>query len=137
MLALATKEAAGCAVLGYALRLRGIRVYSHMGVSDAERAKAQELVVAVDLELDSASYPQTDELARAANYAEIVRIADESARLRPDRLLETFALRLARRLLEQFPATERVRVAVTKALVPVAPTTDEASVEVTLNKAVA
>lgn len=124
-------------VLGYALRLRGIRVHSHMGVSDAERARAQELVVAVDLELSGDAYPTTDEIDRAADYAEIVRAADESARERPDRLLETFALRLARRLVERWPAALRARVAVSKAVVPIEPSTDEATVEVTLGGALA
>ncbi len=124
-------------VAGYALRLRGIRVHSHMGVSDSERAKPQELVVAVDVELAGEVYPATDELERAVDYAEIVRFADESARERADRLLETFALRVARRVVDHWPAAERVRVAVTKAAVPVKPATDEASVEVTLGKAFA
>lgn len=119
-------------VFGYALRLRGIRVHSHMGVSDAERARAQELVVAVDLELNGDTYPTTDDIERAADYAEIVRSVDESARERPDRLLETFALRVARRLVERWPAALRVRVAATKAVVPIEPRTDEATVEVTL-----
>lgn len=119
-------------VQGYALRVRGIRVQSHMGVSDAERAHPQELVVAVELELPGASYPYVDELTRAADYAEVVRIADEAARERPDRLLETYALRVARRVADRFPAAEKVRVAVTKANVPVEPRPDEATVEVTL-----
>ena len=118
--------------MGYALRLRGIRVHSHMGVSDAERARAQPLVVAVDLELNGDAYPMTDEIDRAADYADIVGIADECARQRPDRLLETYALRVARRLVERWPAALRVRVAVTKAVVPIDPRTDEATVEVTL-----
>jgi dihydroneopterin aldolase len=124
-------------VVGYALRLRGIRVHSHMGVSDAERERPQELVVAVDLQLNGELYPATDEIDRAANYAEIVRVADESARERPDRLLETYALRVARRLTALWPAAEAVRVAVTKAAVPVVPKTDEATVEVTLGRALA
>jgi dihydroneopterin aldolase len=121
-------------VVGYALRLRGIRVHSHMGVSDAERARLQELVVAVDLELSGELYPSTDELERATNYAEIVRAADEAAREQPYRLLETFALQVARRLAALWPAVERVRVAVTKAVVPVWPPTDKATVEVTLGR---
>lgn len=120
-------------VRSYALRVRGIRVQSHMGVTDAERAHPQELVVAVELDLPGSSYPLVDELSRAADYAEVVRIADEAARERPDRLLETYALRVARRVEERFPVAERVRVAVTKAAVPVEPKPDEASVEVTLS----
>jgi dihydroneopterin aldolase len=122
-------------VLGYALRLRGIRVRSHMGVSDAERSAPQELVVAVDVELNGDGYPTTDEIERAADYAEIVRTVDQSARERPDRLLETFALRVARRLVERWPAALRARVAVTKAAVPIEPSTDEATIEVTLGGA--
>lgn len=133
----ATRALAGFALVGYALRLRGVRVQGQLGVTDAERARAQELLVDVDLELEAELYPSADELARAADYAEVVKVADESARQRPYRLLETFALGVARRLVEQFFGAKRVRVAVTKASVPVAPTTDEARVEVTLARAVA
>lgn len=119
-------------IVSYALRLRGIRVHSCMGVSDAERAQPQELVVAIDLELNGARYPGADELEKAADYAEIVRAADETAKEQAFKLLETFALRVARRLVRQWPSAERVRVAVTKAVVPVVPVTDEANVEVTL-----
>src|SRR6478609_6171980 len=124
-------------VKGYALRPRGIRVHSHVGVSDSERAQSQELVVAVDVELGGERYPSMDELDRAVDYAESVRAADESARERADRQLETFALRVARRLVDFWPTAERVRVAVTKAAVPVVPVTDEATVEVTLGRAFA
>jgi len=124
-------------VVGYAVRVRGIRVHSHMGVSDAERERRQELVVRVDLELDGEHYPSTDELERAADYAEVVRAAEECARERHFRLLETFALRVAQRLGDRWPAALQVRVGVTKAIVPVTPATDEARVEVTLGKRVA
>lgn len=119
-------------VVAYALRLRGIRVHGHFGVSDSERAQAQELIVAVDVELAGELYPSRDELDKAVDYAEIARAADESARGQADRLLETFALRVARRLVAHWPAAERVRVAVTKAAVPMVPATDEATVEVIL-----
>lgn len=123
---------AASTVTSYTLRLRRVRVESRMGVSDAERAHPQELHVAVDLELAGELYPRADELQGAADYAEIVRAVDESARERPYRLLETFALRVARRLAERWPSAARVRVAVTKAFVPVSPATDEATVEVVL-----
>lgn len=122
-------------VLGYALRLRGVRVSGHFGVSDAERASAQELLVAVDLELGGEHYPRADELDLAVDYSEIVRAAAEGTRGQGDRLLETFALRVARRLGEQWPSAAYVRVAVTKAAVPTTPAPDEACVEVILGAA--
>lgn len=134
MTAPASRQVTRWQVAGYALRLRGICVPGCVGVSDAERSKPQELMVAVDLELRGTSYPATDELHSAADYAEIVRTAAESANGLADRLLETYALRVAERLVERWPAAQRVRVAVTKAAVPVTPRTDEASVEVTLER---
>ncbi|HYQ14149.1 MAG TPA: dihydroneopterin aldolase [Polyangiaceae bacterium] len=122
-------------VVGYALRLRGIRVQGHLGVSDAERERLQELVVAVELELAGEQYPPTDEIERAVDYAAIVRIVEESVQERHFRLLETFALGVARRLGDRWPAAVRVRVAATKAIVPVSPVTDEAAVEITLGRA--
>lgn len=132
MTALASKQWPRRPVASYALRLRGIRVEGCVGVSDLERSKPQELVVAVDLELDGSYYPATDDLDRAANYAEVVRVATESADAVADRLLETYALRVADGLALRWPAAQSVRVAVTKAAVPVTPHTDEATVEVTL-----
>jgi dihydroneopterin aldolase len=123
-------------VVGYALRLRGIRVSSHVGVPDAERARLQELTIAVDVELSGEHYPRADELARAADYAEIALAAEQAASEQSYRLLETFALRLARLLGERWPAATCVRVAVTKANVPTATRVAEANVEVTLGRAV-
>jgi len=124
-------------VATYSLRLRGLRVQGHLGVSDAERATPQALNVAVDVDLSGAAYPTADDLAGAVNYAEIARVAEESAQERPARLLETFALCVARRLMARWPAAERVRVAVTKVVVPMLPPTDEATVEVTLARGLA
>jgi len=133
MTAPASRQVARWQVAGYALRLRGIHVHGSVGVSDLERSKPQELVVAVDVELGGSSYPASDDIDRAADYADIVRAVAESASARADRLLETYALRVAERLVERWPAAHRVRVAVTKAAVPVTPRTDEASVEITLD----
>lgn len=121
-------------IVVYAVRVRGIRVQSHMGVSDAEREKLQELIVGVDIELAGDAYPSTDELERAVDYAAVVRATEEGARERHFRLLETFALGLAQRLGDRWPTASQVRVAATKAIVPVTPTPDEASVEVILGR---
>jgi 7,8-dihydroneopterin aldolase/epimerase/oxygenase len=123
------------AVLAYALRVRGLRLLSNVGVSDEERAAPQELVVAVEVELPGALYPKTDELSAAADYAAVVRIAERVAQERPYRLLETIALEIASRVGDCWPMASRARVAVTKSRVPVVPTPDEATVEVTLGPA--
>ena len=73
-----------CPVLGYAVRLRGIRIDCHVGVSDTERAKLQEVVVSVDAELAGERYPTTDELERAVDYAAISCAVAQSAEGRRD-----------------------------------------------------
>jgi dihydroneopterin aldolase len=105
-----------------------------MGVSEAERAAAQELVVDIDVELGPELYPARDELEQAANYAEIVQVAQACSLQAAYLLLETFALRVASGLSERWPTAERLRVSVTKARVPVVPITDAACVEVTLGR---
>ena len=123
-------------VVGYALRIRGARVRCHVGVSEMERADAQELVVAVDVELPGHAWPTRDDLNEAADYSAVVAIANETATERAYQLLETFARRAVLRIGEHFPHAERVRVAVTKAIVPVVPRPDEATVEVVVARRV-
>lgn len=117
------------------MRVRGLRIQRQVGVSEAERSLPQELVLDVDVELPGSTFPASDELEQAADYAEIVRVASEAFRERPLRLLETYAAAVAEQLAECFRAAERIRVAVTKVRVPVRPTPDEARVEITLGTA--
>jgi dihydroneopterin aldolase len=122
-------------VSGYAIRLRGIRVRGRIGVTDTERASPQTLVVDVAVELDGESYPRGDELAQAVDYAEIAGIVEACTQKDDERLLESFVLRVARRLGERWPAANQIRVACTKASLPMMPNTDAATVEVSLRRA--
>jgi dihydroneopterin aldolase len=119
---------------GYGLHLQGIRLLGRVGVTDAERATPQALVVDVDVRLDGDSYPFGDDLAQAVDYAEVVHIVETCLPGDGDRLLETFALRVGRRLGDRWPVADRIRVACTKAHIPTMPNTDKATVEITLGR---
>ncbi len=119
-------------MVGYSLRLRRIVVPVHVGVSAGERSRAQDVLLDIDLELPVGRYPATDDLESTVDYGEIVSAADACATEQPYRLLETFVLRVARRLEVCFPQVNTLRVAGTKATVPVLPATQAAIVEVTL-----
>lgn len=123
---------AGGVITGHALRLRGIVLRVHVGVTDAERRCAQDVLLDIDLELAPDKYPTTDQVERTADYAQVVNVADACAVEQPYRLLETFVLRVARQLETCFPQVNTVRVAATKASVPVLPLTRAAIVEVKL-----
>jgi 7,8-dihydroneopterin aldolase/epimerase/oxygenase len=123
-----------CHISSYALRLRGIRVRGHFGVTDTERACPQDLLVDVDVEIEDASYPQDDDLDQAVDYAEIARVAARAAQGAADHLLESYVVRVARCLADHWPVVHKVRVACTKAHVPTTPCMDSALVEVTLRR---
>ncbi|OQX68325.1 MAG: hypothetical protein B6A08_10515 [Sorangiineae bacterium NIC37A_2] len=116
----------------YAVRLRGLRVPCHVGVPSAERDRLQDLIVALDVEHPGELYPRLDDLEVATDYGALAQIVMASAKERSFVLLETFALLVAERVTARFPRAERVRVAVTKAVVPLEPKTEEATVEIVL-----
>jgi dihydroneopterin aldolase len=119
-------------IVTYALRLRGIRVCCCIGVTELERARPQELCVDVDVEFDGECYPFGDDIAFTVDYSKMVSIVAESVNGSSECLLESYALRIARRLEGKWPGVEKVRVAVTKTHVPTSLPVDEAKVEVVL-----
>lgn len=116
----------------YAVRLRGLTVPCHVGVPPSERDRLQDLIVALDVEHKGDLYPRIDDLELATDYGVLAQIVATSAQERSFVLLETFALLVAERVNARFPRARRVRVAVTKAVVPLQPRTEEATVEIVL-----
>lgn len=100
----------------YALRLRAIRVFAHIGVGAKERAAAQELLVDLDLEFPVSALPKNDRLQRTTDYGRIVDWVVEESRT-PCRLLETYAERVLSVLLERTPVHD-ASVRITKVRVP-------------------
>lgn len=95
------------------IQLRGVRLMAHVGVPDAERAVAQELVVDVDLDYDIRAAAAADDFAQTIDYAAAREVLARVADAQPYRLIETMAERMAAALLSEF-ATPRVRVLVKK-----------------------
>jgi len=114
----------------YTLGLRKVRFQAHIGASRKERAIRQELLVDVDLVLPVSALPRRDRRRDVVDYDAVAcAVVEESAAEGGFALLETYAARVAARLLAQTPA-RRVRVAVTKAKVPTTHPVEAAVVEV-------
>ena len=112
------------------IRLRGITVYGCHGVSAAEREVGRPFEVDVELVLDLSAAGETDDLGTTVDYAavcEVVRRVNEEG---PYRLLEAFASRIAKEILEASPA-EEVTVRVRKPHPPVGSLVGAAEVEIT------
>lgn len=115
---------------GDRIRLLGITLYGRHGVTEEERAVGRRFEVDVELAGDLSAAGETDDLGTTVDYAAlfaVVRAANEAG---PYRLLEAFAERIARGVLQRFPV-EEVTVRVRKPHPPVGGPVEAAEVEIT------
>lgn len=108
------------------IHLRGIRVSSHIGVPDDERALPQTLEIDLILVPVRTFTALNDELDRTIDYHGVWQRARALAAAKPRKLIETLAEELAVDLLGD-PRIRRVGVEVRKFILP-----DTASVSVVL-----
>ncbi len=92
----------------------GIPLRARVGVSEAERASEQEIVVEVELGLDLRAAGTTDDLSRTVDYESVCDVVAAAATARAFRLIEAIAEACAASVLARFPAVDEVRVRVRK-----------------------
>ena len=112
------------------LRLHNISLYGCHGVTEAERQVGRPFEVDVELILDLSAAAQTDDLGAAVDYVEICDLVRSAHEAGPYRLLEALAGRIAKDVLDRFPA-EEVTVRVRKPHPPAGSVIGAAEVEVT------
>jgi dihydroneopterin aldolase len=100
------------------VRIADLRVETHVGVTDDERAELQPLLVSLDLRVDVAAAGAADDLDLTVDYGQItIEVAELIRSLRP-RLLETLAEKIAA-LLASHPRIAGVTVEVLKVNPPI------------------
>ncbi|MDQ6873437.1 MAG: dihydroneopterin aldolase [Actinomycetota bacterium] len=99
------------------ISLRGLTVRGYHGVHEVERARGQEFVVDVALEVDLARAAATDDLSDTVHYGELAEKLAEVISGKPVQLIET----LAGRLVEVCLADPKVQVATVTVHKPHAP----------------
>ena len=82
------------------IELRGMSFSGRHGARSAERERAQEFKVDVDVEADLSRPSRSDDLADTIDYTRIRRIAKQVIEGPPASLLEALAGRIADRVLE-------------------------------------
>jgi dihydroneopterin aldolase len=116
------------------VEIRGLSIYTHHGVTDAEQEVGQRMEFDLTLEVPHCDAVLTDRVEDTVDYSEVCDIVALAATERSHRTLERLCQVVAERLMERFDC-ESVRVRAAKPEPPVPYTVQEAGVEVTLERA--
>lgn len=111
------------------IEISGLSIYTHHGVSEAEREVGQRLVLDLRLELGETDATATDRIEDTVDYAEVCQLVTLIAQQRSHRTLERLVSSIADRLIADY-ALEGVWVKAAKPEPPIALPVDEVSVEV-------
>ena len=99
------------------IEIRGLQVNTHIGVPDAERAEAQQLLVDLRLLPLRSFSSMPDSLTATVDYFAVSQRVVSLATERPRQLIETLADEIASALLREF-ALRRVDVSIRKFILP-------------------
>ena len=116
------------------VEIRGLSIYTHHGVTDAEQEVGQRMEFDLTIEVPHCDAVLTDRVEDTVDYSEVCDIVALAATERSHRTLERLCQVVAERLMERFDC-ESVRVRAAKPEPPVPYTVQEAGVEVTLERA--
>jgi dihydroneopterin aldolase len=112
------------------VELRGLSIYTHHGVTEAEREVGQRLEFDVSFDVPDCDAVLTDRLEDTIDYAEACDIVALAATERSYRTLERLCKVIGERLMERFRC-EHVRVRAAKPEPPLPLAMQEVAVEVT------
>ncbi len=111
------------------VEIRGLSIYTHHGVTDAEQEVGQRLLLDVSFDVPSCDAVLTDRLEDTIDYSEACDIISLAATERSYRTLERLAHVIGERLAERF-GCEVVRVRASKPEPPLPLALEEVAVEV-------
>ena len=111
------------------VEIRGLSIYTHHGVTDAEQEVGQRLEFDVTLDVPDCDAVLTDRLDDTVDYAEACDIIALAATERSYRTLERLCQVVAERLMERY-GSDTVRVRAAKPEPPLPLAIEEVAVEV-------
>jgi 7,8-dihydroneopterin aldolase/epimerase/oxygenase len=111
------------------IEISGLSLYTHHGVTEAEREVGQRLVLDLRLEVGECDATVTDLVEDTVDYADVCQVVALVAQQRSYRTLERLCSAIADRLIADFAADE-VWVKATKPEPPIPLPVEEVSVEV-------
>ncbi|HZU61558.1 MAG TPA: dihydroneopterin aldolase [Solirubrobacteraceae bacterium] len=111
------------------IEVSGLSLYTHVGVTEAEREVGQRLLVDLRLDVGDCDATITDRLEDTIDYSQVCQTANLVAQQRSYRTLERLCAAIADRLLDSYDA-QAVWVKAAKPEPPMALPVSEVSVEV-------
>ena len=117
------------------IELRGLSIYTHHGVSEAEQEVGQRLEFDISFDVPDCDAVLTDRLEDTVDYAQVCDIVALAATERSYRTLERLAQVVGERLMERY-GSEAVRVRAAKPEPPLPLAIQEIAVEITQERAV-
>ena len=111
------------------IEISGLSLFTHVGVTAAEREVGQRLLLDLRLDLDECDATVTDRIEDTVDYAEVCDTTNLVAQQRSYKTLERLCTAIADRLLERYNAYS-VWVKAAKPEPPLALPVSEVSVEV-------
>ena len=110
------------------IEIAGLSLFTHLGVTEAEREVGQRLVIDLRLEVGECDAIVTDRVQDTIDYAEVCEAVALAAQQRSYRTLERLCAAVAGRLVEQFGA-ESVWIKIAKPEPPMPLPVEEVAVE--------
>jgi dihydroneopterin aldolase len=111
------------------IEVSGLSLYTHIGVSEAEREIGQRLLIDLRLDVGACDATVTDRIEDTVDYSEVCQVVNLVAQQRTYKTLERLSAAIADRLIEGYSA-EAVWVKASKPEPPMALPVAEVSVEV-------
>src|SRR5579864_2661633 len=111
------------------VEITGLSLYTHIGVSAAEREVGQRLLFDIRIDVGESDATETDRVEDTVDYGEVCQLVALVAQQRSHRTLERLCSTIADRLLADYEL-EGVGVKASKPEPPIPLTVDEVSVEV-------
>jgi len=111
------------------IEVSGLSLFTHVGVSEAEREVGQRLVLDLRLDVGEVDATVTDRLEDTVDYGQVCEQANLVAQQRTYRTLERLCTAIADRLIDHYDV-ESVWVKAAKPEPPIALPVEEVSVEV-------
>ena len=107
--------------------LENIRVYSNHGCLDEEALIGSDYMIDLEVDTDLSQSAQTDDLGDTVDYVLLNKIVNEEVRIR-SKLLEKVADRILKRIENEIPMVEFVRVKLSKMNPPIGGDVEKVSV---------
>jgi 7,8-dihydroneopterin aldolase/epimerase/oxygenase len=117
------------------IELRGLSIYTHHGVTEAEQEVGQRLEFDISFDVPDCDAMLTDRLEDTVDYSQVCDIVALAATERSYRTLERLAQVVGERLMERY-GCESVRVRAAKPEPPLPLAIQEIAVEVSQERAV-